>query len=174
MEFPPSRCIETLPFYQCVSFGFRTLRGHYYRAGAASAGILSGDAWEILECQGIGFIGNLGWFPSSGLGTHVLQSSRLVVSREAGASKTAFPSWSLGTSGRSGPGFVIPAQPFCARPGHGSFTSCQHEPQALYYAGFLGRHLQQAGFGQLHFAADGGVEEIAHVRRLRVDAFIGG
>jgi len=74
MEFPPSRCIETLSFYQCLSVGFRTLRGHYYRAGAASAGILSGDAWEILECQGIGFIGNLGWFPSSGLGTHVLQA----------------------------------------------------------------------------------------------------
>ena len=36
------------------------------------------------------------WFPSSCLGTHVLQAPAcwLTVPREAGASKTAFPSWS--------------------------------------------------------------------------------
>jgi hypothetical protein len=41
------------------------------------------------------------WFPSSGLGTMVSQAPawRDLWPLEAGASKTAFPSWSLGTSG---------------------------------------------------------------------------
>ncbi len=38
--------------------------------------------------------------PKLRLGNPCLASSCLVVSREAGVSKTAFPSWSLGTSGK--------------------------------------------------------------------------
>ncbi len=43
---------------------------------------------------------SFGWFPSSSLGTLAYQAPAcsLTVPREARASKTAFPNWSLGTS----------------------------------------------------------------------------
>ena len=43
-----------------------------------------------------GYVVELRWFPSSGLGTPT-GKLQLAVCREAGASNTAFPSWNLGT-----------------------------------------------------------------------------
>ena len=83
----------------------RTRRAGLQTRGAFRPGTFFGDqpvGWvgAIAETQQFSANAGLRWFPTSRLGTRC-GKLQLAMFREAGASKTAFPSWSLGMSNNS-------------------------------------------------------------------------